>query len=221
MRATLVAFLLAFASGVWADDYLSAAQRHGIDPDLLRAVAIVESNGYPWTFNVDGEPLRFATKKDALDYYRYVRANPVMLRTVRKGVYRYRWYASAIDAEQDYLQARQEDAQLRLPRTHAAMLRVVQADNTDVGRMQINWRTHGHRVGVTFDRLLEPAVNMEYGARHLSELVRAYGLWEGVGRYHSPTPWRRTSYANKVYRTYQQLYERNLRQTRVSGPPAG
>ena len=56
-------------------------------------------------------------KSDLITYYRHVQSRPVMLKTVRAGIYRHQWYASALDAEADYFNARREDTRLGQPKT--------------------------------------------------------------------------------------------------------
>lgn len=214
-------FLVALPVCAQADIYAAAAGRHGIDPLLFQAIAHVESSGHPWTLNIDGEPLRFQGRDDLLAYYRHVRERPVMLRTVRGGVYSYMWYGTALQAEQDYLVARREDARLGLAGERAAVLRVVKADNVDIGMMQINWIHNGRRLGVRFEALVEPKTNTEYAARILANLIRQHGLWNGVGRYHSGTPWRQQAYTRKVYNAYRTLRGVASRQVPFSGDTNG
>lgn len=220
MRRLLFGFaLLASPLGVYADTY-AAAVRHGIDPLLFRAIAHVESNGHPWTLNIDGEPLRFQKKSDLVAYYRHVKSRPIMLKTVRDGIYRHQWYASALDAEADYFNARHEDTRLRLPKDRWAVLRVVNTENVDIGAMQINWIHNGRRSGMHFEKLVDPNVNAEYAARILAGLIRQHGLWSGVGRYHSGTPWRQQAYTSKVYRAYRGFLGDATRQSRISSDPS-
>lgn len=56
----------------------------------------------------------------------------------------------------------------------------------DVGLMQINLHWHGHRVAKP-EHLLIPAINLELGAKLLSEAIQSApnDLVLGIGRYHS------------------------------------
>ena len=56
----------------------------------------------------------------------------------------------------------------------------------DVGLMQINLHWHGHRVAKP-EHLLNPAINLELGAKLLSEAIESApnDLVLGIGRYHS------------------------------------
>lgn len=212
MRRFAFAALFVFAPlGAHGDPLLAAAQRHGVDVHLFQAVAKVESNTYPWTLNIDGEPLRFRSKDELLAYYRHVRKHPVMLRTVREGYYRYSWHVSVREAEQEYRSAKTEDERLGLRPDMRTRLRQVNPDNVDLGLMQINWKEHGKYVRGGYESLIEPAANADYAARHLADLIRRYGIWGGVGRYHSPTSWRQQNYVGKVYRAYREIYSSALR----------
>lgn len=220
MRWVAFAALLALVPVLaHADPLLVAAQRHGVDLYLIQAVAKVESNAYPWTLNIDGEPLRFHSKSELVAYYRHVREHPIMLRMVRGGYYRYSWHGSVKQAERDYLAAKAEDERLGLRPDMRAKLRQVNPDNVDLGLMQINWREHGKYVRGGYESLIEPSVNADYAARHLADLIRRYGIWGGVGRYHSPTSWRQQNYVGKVYRAYREIYSTALR--RASHAPSG
>ncbi len=55
----------------------------------------------------------------------------------------------------------------------------------DVGLMQINLHWHGHRVNKP-EHLLNPAINLELGAKLLSEAIQSApnNLELGIGRYH-------------------------------------
>lgn len=212
MRWTAFVAILSLAPiAAQGDPLLAAAQRHGVDLYLFQAVAKVESNGHPWTLNLDGEPLRFRSKEDLIAYYRHVRERPIMLRTVRGGYYRYSWHSSAKQAEGDYLAAIAEDERLGLRREMRAKLRRVDPENVDLGIMQINWREHGKKLRIGYETLVEPSVNTDYAARHLADLIRQYGVWGGVGRYHSPTSWRQQNYVGKVYRAYREIYSGAMR----------
>lgn len=207
MRWISLAAILAFTPVIAnADPLLTAAQRHGVDVYLFQAVAKVESNTYPWTLNIDGEPLRFRSKDELLAYYRHVRKHPIMLRTVRGGYYRYSWYGTVRQAEQEYRSAKTEDERLGLRPDMRTKLRQVNPDNVDLGLMQINWREHGKYIRGGYETLIEPAANADYAAQHLAGLIRRYGIWGGVGRYHSPTSWRQQNYVGKVYRAYREIY---------------
>ena len=94
-------------------------------------------------------------------------------------------------------------------------------DNVDIGTMQINWIHNGRRLGVHFEKLVDPNTNAEYAARILAGLIRQHGLWNGVGRYHSGTPWRQQAYTSKVYRAYRGLLVDTTRQSRISGDHSG
>jgi len=76
-------------------------------------------------------------------------------------------------------------------------------DNVDIGLMQINWPFWGRRLGVTKSELLDPKVNLLYGARILERpLMRRGKFWRQVSDYHSGTPQARDRYNQRVYSVY-------------------
>lgn len=87
-----------------------------------------------------------------------------------------------------------------VPRTRSdAEAQVNQAINLgrciDVGCMQINSCSHGHRVG-DVTRLLDPATNVRVGITYLKELFDRSGDWiTAAGNFHSHTP-----LYNQIYR---------------------
>jgi soluble lytic murein transglycosylase-like protein len=76
-------------------------------------------------------------------------------------------------------------------------------DNVDIGLMQINWPFWGSRLGVSKSALLDPRLNLLYGARILKQpLMHRGDLWHGIGAYHAGTLRTRDRYNQKVYSVY-------------------
>ncbi len=79
----------------------SAAQRHGVPPDLMRAIARMESGravgggavrAWPWTANVAGQGFYFDTSAEALAHLETVRANGQTSFDVGCMQLNYRWH---------------------------------------------------------------------------------------------------------------------------------
>lgn len=68
----------------------------------------------------------------------------------------------------------------------------------DVGLMQIN-RYWIRKYRIPHRRLFNPQDNIFMGCFILASEIRRHGLtWKAVGKYHSPTAWRATRYAQKI-----------------------
>lgn len=77
----------------------------------------------------------------------------------------------------------------------------------DFGLMQINtvWETVLSKNGINRADLEDPCKNIAVGAWILAEKIDRYGLWEGVGRYHSNTPHLLQRYRDKVKAVWEEL----------------
>jgi Transglycosylase SLT domain len=83
------------------------------------------------------------------------------------------------------------------------------AESIDVGCMQINQKWHGHHFD-TLDEASDPAANVDYAARFLSDLYAQTGdWWQAAGRYHSSTDSYKDIYLKKLAHN-QQLANMNL-----------
>lgn len=73
--------------------------------------------------------------------------------------------------------------------------------SVDVGCAQVNLRWHPEAFD-SLDRALDPVENIDYAARHLTELVDRLGSWQAaVGAYHNPSqPVRAAAYSERVHR---------------------
>jgi hypothetical protein len=92
-----------------------------------------------------------------------------------------------------------------------ALTRAVTVDkirNVDCGAMQVNWRYHADKL-VSFERALDPHVNLAVGAAILAAHYRSTGDWyQSTGRYHNAVDHERArKYANGVFARVARLTE--------------
>jgi soluble lytic murein transglycosylase-like protein len=84
--------------------------------------------------------------------------------------------------------------------------------STDIGLMQINWKTWGRVLGLKAVDLLDPVTNVCEGSKILRTYVDAHkGSWRGVGAYNAVSYNKQRNYASIVGSTYkkiQALYKR-------------
>lgn len=87
------------------------------------------------------------------------------------------------------------------------LLRLHARDNIDVGVMQVNLPTWGHRLGLSAHALYQPEVNLPVAANILRHCIDVAGgdLWQGVGCYHSQNGSRQRTYVQKIWGTYRRL----------------
>jgi soluble lytic murein transglycosylase-like protein len=84
----------------------------------------------------------------------------------------------------------------------------------DVGCMQVNLYFHKDAF-TSVEMALEPAYNVRYAAKFLTNLKNRHGTWSNaVGYYHSGTPERHNTYRFKVLQTWRET--RRTYATRVS-----
>jgi soluble lytic murein transglycosylase-like protein len=77
----------------------------------------------------------------------------------------------------------------------------------DFGLMQINssWAPTLRKMGISWDDLADPCLNVSVGAWVLAQCVRDYGYsWTAVGCYNSRTPSKRDIYAARIARLISQ-----------------
>lgn len=73
----------------------------------------------------------------------------------------------------------------------------------DIGVMQINslWLPELSKIGIQYENLRDPCMNVFVGAWIYSKKVQKYGnSWNAIGAYHSETAQKRESYSWKIYR---------------------
>ncbi|MFA7404954.1 MAG: lytic transglycosylase domain-containing protein [Pelobacteraceae bacterium] len=77
----------------------------------------------------------------------------------------------------------------------------------DVGIMQVN-RWWFERYGVPYEKGLDVCFNVDFGARILAMAIKDHGFtWKAVGAYHSPTGWRQSAYAMRIYTRLARILE--------------
>jgi soluble lytic murein transglycosylase-like protein len=75
----------------------------------------------------------------------------------------------------------------------------------DIGIMQVN-RWWFEKYGEPYGKGLDVCFNIDFGARILAMAIKDNGFtWEAVGRYHSPTSWRKEAYARKIFTRLERL----------------
>jgi soluble lytic murein transglycosylase-like protein len=104
----------------------------------------------------------------------------------------YHPYALNVGGREIYCQSRAEAERI-----------LATGDNADIGLMQINWTFWGPRLHVSKSALLDPRINLYYGARILKEgLVRRGSIWRRISNYHSGDAHTRERYSQQVYAAY-------------------
>ena len=77
----------------------------------------------------------------------------------------------------------------------------------DFGLMQINssWAPTLRKMGIPWEALADPCMNVKVGAWVLAQCVHDYGYtWAAVGCYNSRTPSKRNRYASRIARMMSQ-----------------
>jgi soluble lytic murein transglycosylase-like protein len=77
----------------------------------------------------------------------------------------------------------------------------------DVGIMQVN-RWWFEKFGEPYEKGLDICFNVDFGARILAMAIKEHGFtWKAVGAYHSPTGWRQSAYARRIYTRLERIME--------------
>ena len=88
---------------------------------------------------------------------------------------------------------------------HIKALKRRGVSNINVGLMQINLAVHKFR---DLEKVLDPGVNIDYGAHLLKRLYARYRSWEkAIKYYHSPFPGHQEDYKRKIYKTMARMTE--------------
>ncbi len=75
----------------------------------------------------------------------------------------------------------------------------------DVGCMQVNMKHHGHNFQ-SIEHALEPRINIEFGAKFLSQKFDQLGNWhQAIAHYHSATPKFGEKYSKSVFKIANNL----------------
>jgi hypothetical protein len=78
--------------------------------------------------------------------------------------------------------------------------------NIDIGLMQVNWKYNGHKYVRSATDLVDPLTNVIVAAHVLRKTIKAAKTKnQGIGHYHSWTPWRSERYASRVGRYSEKL----------------
>lgn len=209
MKWSLWLLLFSLPIAAWADVFATAATRYGLDPSLLRAIAEVESAHNPWALNINGiscqekgDPFlvngrwRFCdTRENAIAILLYASNNPWLLTAEGPNNTQLRIFMPSNE------RAEHLAAHNRLQNTHIEKKNIL---STDIGLMQINWRSHGDNIRDA-SKLFEPAYNVDYGARFLADLIRRNGREKAIGMYHTGergSPARQERYREMVLARY-------------------
>jgi hypothetical protein len=77
----------------------------------------------------------------------------------------------------------------------------------DVGIMQVN-RWWFEKYGESYEKGLDVCFNVDFGARILSQAIKDHGFtWKAVGAYHSPTAWRQSAYAQRIFSRLEKILQ--------------
>ncbi len=217
MRALALCAIL-YSTGSAASQYdaliNAAAQRHGVDPVVLRSIVQVETQKHPWSFNVDGEGFKYSSKAEAVNaLYRLnqipwmVKIRPVEGSQVRR-FFPTQHSASAFYSAYQQQQAATGKPQVRLNTDNGksvdrgeARIRKLWMLNTDIGIAQINYRYFGD--GRPVQHWFDPSYNLDFAASLLAKHKRRTGSEiEAAGLYHSGTKKYRDRYMEKFMPVY-------------------
>ena len=79
--------------------------------------------------------------------------------------------------------------------------------NSDLGLMQVNYRTWGPVTKLTPVELLDPRLNVCLGSQILRQYIDEHGGWRGVGRYNATSPAKQRTYILNVAAAYRRIPE--------------
>jgi hypothetical protein len=207
--ATIIAGLLmaAFPVSSMADGagdvYKAMGIRYGVDPNLLRALAIKESDGYPWTVDLNGEPFFLPDKESAVKLIISAQTRPWLAVVTYDDSRPTQRYLFSSKAEADEMQR-------ELTGFASFKVRKINPLNFDVGLMGVNWTYNGSNVP-SLQRLMDMDYNVAYGAYLFALLIRQHGVEDAIGYYHSSTPALQKDYKESVLRIYRRLSKADQR----------
>lgn len=190
----------------------TAAKKHGVDPYVLRAIAQVESQKHPWTFNADGEGFRLQSAQQAIQALHALNRSPWMLKirgndnSVHREFFTNEHAALAAFTVLNNTKPNWRGLVLRTDnkkevKEGQARIRKLWMLNTDIGIAQINYRYHGG--GLPVQHWFDYSFNLDYAARLLAEHKKHTGNdLDAAGRYHSKTQRHREAYMRKILPAY-------------------
>lgn len=203
MRPLIVSFLILLTStgGAYAESVFdSAGELYGVDPNLLRSISMTESSIYPWTLNFGGNALYLPDRTALVRTFKASRSRPWLVTVVYRDTRPSRriFFRGSSEARAYGLRMRAR------AKVRSADVKRIDIENVDIGLMQVNWRWHGKEFS-SIEQMSQTHANVMYAARMLRSQIKDYGLFRGVGYYHSRTAPRWRNYYRKVRRSYAKL----------------
>jgi hypothetical protein len=202
---------------------IKASNTYGISPSVLSSIVIIESNGNPWTFNVDGEGMSFNTKQQAVNKFNVLVQNRWLVKYKKPGRKTLRLFFKTRALATQWIETfRKEEndkysfleKKLINVKSGQIVLRKLNLVNTDIGLSQINFKWHGkqYKDRFNFYQWLNPELNLHYAAKHLKELYKRHGnnMSKAVAHYHSSTSKYQKIYMRKFIPVYKRE-DANLR----------
>lgn len=188
----------------------AAAQRHGVDRMLLRAIAAHESRKNPWTFNADGESFQFKSKERAVSVLWSLTKAPWLVKSVlHNGKVSRRFFATQGAAELYASYARTSGLRLRTDDSRKLSrgeirVRKLRLINTDIGIAQVNYKWNGQGIA-TVQTWFDPAYNLDFAAARVAKLKKKHGNEIlAAGYYHSATRTAREVYLGYLIPKYKE-----------------
>lgn len=188
----------------------ATAQRHGVDPILLRAIAAHESRKNPWTFNADGEPFQFKDKETAVQVLWSLTKAPWMVKSLPiAGKRSRRFFSTQSDAltyarnvrSSGFTLRTDDSREVKKGQVRVRQLRLI---NTDIGIAQVNYRWNGQGIA-TVQTWFDPAYNLNFAAARIAKLTKKHGNeLLAAGYYHSGTPAIRKKYLGYLIPKYKE-----------------
>jgi hypothetical protein len=200
---------------------IDASNAFGINPAVLATIVTLESNGNPWTFNVDGEGLQFNSRADATNKFNYLMKNRWMIKFKNKRNMVVREFFPSKVIAQQWISSFNKNNSYNFSITEKKVvnvksgqmvLRKLRLINTDIGLSQINFRWHGkqYKDKFGFYDWLSPELNLYYAAKHIKELYQRHGkMYKAVAHYHSSTKYYQDIYLKKFKKIYQAEINKN------------
>lgn len=208
----LMAGLVLVAGEALAQDDLfeRTAKKHDLSAELLRSIALVESNMHPWAVNINLEGFRPESPWQAVQLIQRVQRRPWLLKVFYKDTNHRLFFRSGRDAQFALLQLRARARFLDAEVPQQWEIRKLDVRSVDIGLMQINWKFHGEHFD-SMQALFDPATNLDYAARFLKSLLKEHGdLEQAVAHYHSNTE----EFQNRYLQAFRQVYEKQLGEAR-------
>ena len=187
IRATSIVLCMLSASAHSSSDfdkYFSKVEvKYGLPKKILKAIATVESELHPWTLNIDGIPVFAKDKVEAVQVLKFAASSHPYgiayrdkIGNVKSGFYR-----SSTEAKKAI--KRLSDRGLRPMKINGSTINKVNAFNSDLCIMQLNYRYHGKTEFLTANEVFNLNKCIDYAGQFLSSLIERHGLDKGIGCY--------------------------------------